>query len=270
MSRPVHVGITSGRKGDELTAAFARSGAEAQWGATTGGDAIAGDDDIAAALDRVLAVEPAFFAASTGKGMRVLADSAERTGRRAALMHMLDAARIAARASKAVGGLGRLGAQPEWVAPGERDAEVAEWVRTQAAGGDTVAVQVHGGPSHEYGRLASHGIDVEVLQPYRSAPPEDPAPGRRLVEAALARELDIVVFTSPAAVHGFDAIARDAGRDDAAREALTRDVSVAVIGPVTRVAALEAGYEPVVEPRMHRSGSLVRAVLEWWALTGPA
>lgn len=269
MSRPVRVGITSGRKGDELTGAFARSGASAQWGPTTGGDKVATDDDIAAAIDRVLSTEPAFFAASTGKGMRVLADAADRTGRRAVLAQMLDSARIAARGSKAVGGLGRLGVQPEWVAPGERDAEVVEWVGAQAATGDTAAVQVHGAPTHPYGALASAGLAVEVLQPYTSEPPDDPTPGRELIDAALSRELDIVVFTSPSAVHGLDAIARADGRDDAVREALAHDVAVAVVGPVTRSAAVDAGYEPIVEPAMHRSGSLVRAVLEWWALAAP-
>jgi uroporphyrinogen-III synthase len=73
-----------------------------------------------------------------------------------------------------------------------------------------------------------------------------------------------VTFTSPGAVHGLAALAGSAGLGAQVRAALSGPVRAAVVGPVTRGSANDAGYVPVIEPATHRSGALLRAVMDWW------
>lgn len=258
------VGVTAARKGDQLATAFERRGARVLHGPTLGGDRPAGDEELAAAVDRLARLRPRWFAASTGMGMRLLGAAAGRTGRRDALVRVLAEATVAARGVKAAGGLGRLDVRPAWTAPDELDSQVETWLAGRARPGDVVAVQVHGARAHPYGGLARVGASVEILAPYVSAPPDDPMPGTRLVHAVTGGDLDVVTFTSPGAVDGLDGLAHAGGLGDRVRTALSGPVAVAAVGPVTRRAAERAGYTVTVEPENPRSGALVRDVMTWW------
>jgi uroporphyrinogen-III synthase len=258
------VGVTGARKGAELVTAFERRGARVLHGPTLGGDRPVDDDTLAAAVDRLADLGPPWFAASTGTGVRLLTDAAERTGRLDALVRLLADATVVARGAKAAGGLKRLGVDPAWVAPDERDAQVEQWLATRVRPGDVVAVQVHGAGAHPYGELARLGAALEVVTPYVSTPPDDTEPGTRLARAVVAGELDVVTFTSPGAVHGLAALAEAAGIGAVVRSALNGPVAVAAVGPVTALAVRQAGYPVTIEPDNPRSGGLVRAVMGWW------
>lgn len=258
------VGVTGARKGAELAAAFERRGARVLHGPTLGGDRASSDTELAAAIDRLAGLRPSWFAASTGMGMRLLTEAAERTGRRDTLVRVLSGATVVARGLKATGGLKRLGITPAWVAPDELDSQVETWLADRVRPGDVVAVQVHGAGTRPYGLLTSAGAVLEVLSPYVSVPPDDPRPGTRLARAAADGELDVVTFTSPGAARGLAALADGAGLADRVREALTGPVAVAVVGAVTEAAVREAGYSVTIEPGDPRTGALVRAVMAWW------
>ncbi|WP_329259617.1 uroporphyrinogen-III synthase [Actinoallomurus sp. NBC_01490] len=263
----IRVGVTAARKGAELVTAFERRGARVLHGPTLGGDRPVDDDTIAAAIDRLVELRPLWFAASTGMGMRLLAAAAERTGRRDALVRALQNATVVARGQKAAGGLKRLGVTPVWIAPDERDFQVEAWLAEHVRTGEVVAVQVHGAGGDPYGKLMETGAIVEKLAPYVSAPPDDPGPGTRLAEAAVAGELDVVTFMSPSAAHGLATLADAAGIGDRVREALNGPVAVAAVGPVTGDGARDAGYAVTIESD-NRAGALVRAVMSWWADRG--
>ncbi|GAA4516508.1 hypothetical protein GCM10023191_087570 [Actinoallomurus oryzae] len=263
----IRVGVTSARKGAELVTAFERRGARVLHGPTLGGDRPVDDDVIAVAIDRLVELRPLWFAASTGMGMRLLAAAAERTGRRDALVRALQNATVVARGQKAAGGLKRLGVTPVWVAPDERDFQVEAWLAEHVRTDEVVAVQVHGAGGDPYGKLIQTGAIVEKLAPYVSAPPDDPGPGTRLAEAAVAGELDVVTFMSPSAAHGLATLANAAGIGDRVREALNGPVAVATVGPVTGDGARDAGYAVTIESD-NRAGALVRAVMSWWADRG--
>jgi uroporphyrinogen-III synthase len=265
----LRVGVTSGRKGAELADALIRRGARPVLGPTVAGDRPEPDDAIIGQTDAVLAARPAWLAASTGVGMRLWAQVAERHGRLARLQQVLGGTRRLARGAKAVGGLkGAFGLAPEWVADNETDAEVAARLVEEVEPGQVVVVQLHGGPSVAYDVVAGDaGAEVLTVLPYRSVLPDDTGPARRLVDQVVDGCVDLLVFTSPGAVHNLMAIAGECGRDTPARvrEAIDGGAAIAAVGPVTAGACREAGLALSLVPSRARTGDLLRAIEAWSA-----
>lgn len=263
----LRVGVTGARKGAELTTTLERRGARVVHGPTLAGDVPAADAVLTAAIDGILDRPPQVFAASTGMGMRLLAEVAAAEGRSEQLGAALRAATVLARGAKARGGLARLQVEPDWTAPDELDRQVVDELRRRAAPGrDRVVVQAHGAGGRVYDRLAGDGLDVEVVRPYVSAPLEDPGPAVDLVTALADGRLDVVVVTSPGAVHGLADVADGIGRGADVRAVLGVEgaAAVAAVGPVTAAAVEEHGWVARIVPEVHRTGGLVRA-LETWA-----
>ena len=260
------IGVTGARKGAELATTLQRRGARVLHGPTLAGDVPAEDAVLAAAIDRLVDRPPALFAASTGMGMRLLAELADTHGRTQQLRASIGGARVLARGAQARGGLQRLEVVPDWTAPDELDRQVADELRRRARPGDRVVVQAHGAGGRVYDRLGEHGLDVEVVRPYVSAPLDDPGPAAELASAVADGSLDVVVVTSPGAVHGLADVAAGIGRTDAITAALGArgGVAVAAVGPVTAAAVEEHGWAARIVPDTHRTGALVRA-LEAWA-----
>lgn len=262
----LRVGVTGARKGAELAEALRRRGAHPVHGPTLAGDVPAPDGELTAMVERIVDRAPTVFTASTGMGMQLLADVAEAEGRTGPLRAAVDRAHVLARGAKARGGLQRLQVVPDWTASDELDRQVADEVRRVAGPHDRVVAQAHGAGGVVYDRLAEAGLDVEVVRPYVSAPLDDPGPARSLAAAALAGELDAVVFTSPGAVHGLGRLAREQGRGHDLARVLGPEgpVAVVVVGPVTAAAVEDEGWCVRVVPEVHRTGGMVRA-LEAWA-----
>lgn len=268
----LRVGVTSGRKGAELAAALERRGAVPTWGPTVGGDRAEPDEAILAQTEAVLAARPTWVAASTGVGMRLWAEVAERHGRFEELRTVLAGARRLARGAKAVGGLrGTFGLDPEWVAEHETDAEVARRLVDSAVPGATVAVQLHGGPSRAYAGVEHAGMGLLTVLPYRSVLPEDTGPALALVRRLLDGGIDLLVFTSPGAAYNLMALAEelDPRAPGQVREAVEDGVAVAAVGPVTAGACRQAGLDVTLTPRRFRTGDLLRDVDAWWAASRP-
>lgn len=259
------VGVTGARKGAELAATLRRRGASVVHGPTLAGDVPAERATLVDAIADVVARPPALFAASTGTGMRLLADVAEERDTLEPLQQALGPAVVLARGAKARGGLGRLGVRPDWTAPDELDQQVADEIRRRARPDARIVVQGHGAGGRVYDRLAREGLQVTVVRPYVSSPLDDPGPAGEVVTAIADGRMDVVVVTSPGAVHGLADVA-DQQRDDQLRAALGPGgrTAVAAVGPVTAAAVREHGWDPAIVPDTHRTGPLVRA-LEAWA-----
>lgn len=262
----LRVGVTGARKAGELARALERQGAEPVIGPLVSTDLPMDDEAIVAATDVIIAAAPTWVAASTGVGMRLWADVAERHGRLEDLRRTLTGARRVARGAKAVGGLAGLGCRPHHVTPDETDEAVAAWLAAEATPGETLAVQLHGGETSAYQRLDDHGFHVLRVRPYVAGlPPEHEEPARALVRAVAARALDVVTFTSPGAARNLFELAGELG-PDTLREvtaALRSDVAVAVIGPVTAEVFTTRGVPVAIAPDRHRQGDLVRAIARW-------
>lgn len=268
----LRVGVTAGRKGAELTAALERRGAQPTWGPAVGGDRPEPDERIVAQTDAVLAARPGWLAASTGVGLRLWAEVAERHGRLDELRALVAGARRLARGRKAVGGLqGTFGVGPEWVASLETDAEVAQRLAELVPPGEAVAVQLHGGPSRAYEAVERAGAQLLPVLPYRSVLPEDTRPALDLVRRVLDGGIDLLVFTSPGAAHNLMLLAGDLGPTVPARlrETVARGVDVAAVGPVTAGACHHVGLEATITPERSRTGDLLRAIESCADTRGP-
>jgi uroporphyrinogen III methyltransferase/synthase len=100
--------------------------------------------------------------------------------------------------------------------------------------------------------LTGRGARVDVVEAYRTAPPERPDP-RELADLAMG--VDAAVFTSGSAVrHLFGLLG-----DDATRMAL-RGATIACIGPVTAGVARALGLEVHIEPSEHTIPAVVGAL----------
>lgn len=264
----LRVGVTGARRGAELATTLRRRGAEVLHGPTLAGDVPADRATLAAAIEDLLGRPPALFAASTGMGMRLLAQVAEEHGQVQGVQQVLQSAVVLARGAKARGGLGRLDVRPDWTAPDELDHQVADELRDRASRADRIVVQGHGAGGRVYQRLAADGLDVTVVRPYVSAPLADPGPATQLVTAVAAGRVDVVVVTSPGAVHGLADVAVGQQLDAEVRQALGAGgaTAIAAVGPVTAAAVREHGWTARIVPDAHRTGALVRA-LEAWAAT---
>ena len=95
--------------------------------------------------------------------------------------------------------------------------------------------------------LRELGAEVEVVTTHRTVPAAEPAPE---VRAELETGVDLVTFTSPSSVRGFDRLHEGPPIAPAA-----------VIGPVTAAAAREAGYEVPIEADEFTVDGLVGAVV---------
>lgn len=260
----LRIGVTGSRKGEELAAALERREAVPLLGPTLQVVPPDGDARLLADTDAVVAAAPAWFAASTGAGMRAWVDAADAHGRGDDLRRVLRQATCVARGPKAVGGLRYAGADAAHVSPQETDADLAGWLRGQLARGDVLGVQLHGEPEADpYRALGDAGVGVRSVAPLRCGLPDDAEPARRLVKSACNGELDVVVCTSRPAVRGLFDIARAMGGDDDLRAAFADGVAAAAVGPVTAAALEAAGVAVSMMPTRFRTGELLRVLEEW-------
>ncbi len=257
------VAVTGARRGQDLVDAFERRGATVIHAPMLSGDHPADDAEIVADTEVILGLRPQWIVATTGIGMRLWLEAAERAGLRGRLEDLMAGTRCIARSAKAEGGLVGAGITPAWVSPKETDATVAAWLASRALPGDAVAVQLHGGHPRAYDGLVDAGLDVVSVMPYRTGPPTDLARARELVDALVAEEVDVLTFTSPGAVRNLvDVAGADA---DALRAVARTRTAVAAVGPVTAGTCEDVGLPVRMSPVRYRSMDLVREVEAWLA-----
>jgi uroporphyrinogen-III synthase len=172
----------------------------------------------------------------------------------------LGRAHLVARGAKARGALRAAGLADDWSPESESCEEVLAYLLDRGVAGQRIAVQLHGEDQPDFvDGLRSAGAEVVEVSVYRWAPPADPVPLRRLIEAVVARQVDAVAFTSAPAV---EAVLAGAGRDrPAVLDALRRHALAACVGRVTAAPLRELGVE-VLEPSRPRLGALARALLD--------
>ena len=100
--------------------------------------------------------------------------------------------------------------------------------------------------------LIRRGAHVDVVEAYRTAPPEHPDPGTL---AELAVGVDAAIFTSGSAIRHLFALLGDDGAQLALKGAV-----IACIGPVTAGVARALGLEVHVEPAEHTVPAVAEAL----------
>lgn len=105
--------------------------------------------------------------------------------------------------------------------------------------------------------LREQGIEVDVVDAYRTEIPHESVSRVREVFAESAAPLDAATFTSASTVENFMALLREAGQ-----AAPPLNLPAISIGPVTSASLREAGWEPVAEAAEHHIDGLVQVVLQ--------
>jgi uroporphyrinogen-III synthase len=225
---------------------------------------LAADEGIRLATESLLTRPPDVVVANTGIGVRAWFAAAESWGLGDALHTALAQARILARGPKAAGAIITTGLTVAWRAPSEALADVVDEIITSSAptarARSRVAFQLDGAVAQpEADRLRGAGFDVVELPVYTWQLPDDARPALRLVEAACARQLDAITFTSAAAVHNLVELAEQHGRADELRDALSDSVVPMCVGPVCAQAAQECGISGV-QPERARLGAMIHTL----------
>ncbi len=265
----LRVGVTSARKGVELSEALERKGAVVTWGPTVATVPPESDAELLSATDAVLAASPSWVAASTGAGTRAWVEAADTHKRGEALRQLLLQASVVARGPKAAGALRAMGVKPLYVSPQETDADVAAWLVPRVEPGETVAIQVHStDDGRAYSELDRRKVTVLRVSAYRCVLPEDRGPARDLIRRIIRGDIDVVVSTSAPAVRNLLVIANEMGQLARLGSALRERVAVAAVGPVTATAYEQAGLSVSIMPERFRTGDLIRCIDGWASRRG--
>jgi uroporphyrinogen-III synthase len=257
----ITIGITAERRAEDFIAALQRHGATVVHAPAIRIVPLPHDTLLRAATADILAEPVGFTAITTGAGFRGWLEAARGWGLSEQLLSVLRDSRVFARGPKASGALRAAGLREEWSAPGESNVELFAHLLESAISGARVAVQLHGTQLPEHtDALCAAGATVVELQPYRWLAPAEPALVHRLVDAAIARKVDAVAFTSAPAAANFLSFARETGRYDELVAALKRDVVCACVGPVTAGPLTELGV-PTLQPERQRLGALVKLLV---------
>lgn len=245
------IGITAERRAEEQGDLFRKRGAAIMYGPTLRVFSVVDAEELRATTLEIIAQPPDFLLASTGFGMRTWLSAAEAWGLRPALLEALGRAKVANRGAKAASANNAAGLSEWWRAPNERFDELVERVLVEPLAGTRVALQLHGRAEPAAAvRLEAAEAEVIEVDAYRTSLPADPGPAHALIEAACARELAAVTFTTAPAVHNLFVLAREASREHALRRALNGPVVAACVGPVCAEGAVDEGIlDPLLPPR---------------------
>ncbi|MEE6272774.1 uroporphyrinogen-III synthase [Georgenia wangjunii] len=260
------IGVTSDRRAEDLIAALERRGAHVLHAPALRIAPVAEDVRLVEDTRSVLAARPAVTVVTTAYGMRRWTEAADAAGLGEELMRTLEASRIYTRGPKARGAVRAAGLDDVGIAEDERTSSVIDMLLAEGVAGRTVVVQLHGYTDGEQlRRLTDAGATVLTVEPYRWVKPDGADRLPRLIEAACARNLDVVTFTSAPAVDALLSTAGELGLAENLVQALRTDVVAAAVGPVTAGPLRAAGVEPIV-PERFRMGALIRLVCEHLAL----
>ncbi|GHH95974.1 uroporphyrinogen-III synthase [Streptomyces capillispiralis] len=256
------VGVTAARRADELGALLERRGAVVLHAPALRIVPLADDSELLAATKDIIGQVPDIAVATTAIGFRGWVEAADGWGLGEDLLARLRGVRILARGPKVKGAIRAAGLTEEWSPASESLAEVLDRLLEEGVDGLRIAVQLHGEPLPGFVEsLRAGGADVVGVPVYRWLPPEDIGPVDRLLDAAVARTLDAVTFTSAPAAASLLSRAEERGQLDDVLAALGHDVLSACVGPVTALPLQARGID-TVQPERFRLGPLVQLLCQ--------
>jgi uroporphyrinogen-III synthase len=256
------------RRSAEIATLIQNSGGRAMVAPATREVAAANSADVSRFVTALLENKIDLVIFLTGVGTRALARSVEPFCSREQFVSALRKVPVLARGPKPVAALKELTVPIAWNVP-----EPNTWreilqvldVNKVPLNGRLVAVQEYGVPSKDLLLgLKKRGAEVLTVHVYDWALPEDVAPLKNAIQALLAGQVDVVLFTAAIQVHHLLQVAEEASCKDSLVAAL-RKTRIASIGPVTSEALGEYGISASLEPTHPKMGFLVKEAAEFRA-----
>jgi uroporphyrinogen-III synthase len=256
------IGVTSDRRSEDLIDAFERRGARVLHAPTLRIAHASEDGGIIADTRAIITARPQVLLATTGYGIRRWFEVADAAGLGDALTDALGSSRILVRGPKARGGIRAAGLRDSGMSGVETTESLVDLALTESVPNSVIAVQLHGFTDEtQLDRLrAEHSVLTAAPYRWTHIGGADERV-QRLIEAIVARQLDVVTFTSAPAVHALLVAADDLGLADAVVGALRGEVLAAAVGPVTAAPLIANGIVPI-QPERFRMGALIRLVCE--------
>jgi uroporphyrinogen-III synthase len=254
------IGVTADRRAAEQADLLRGQGAEVIVGPVLTIVQHIDDVELRLVTEQLIEHPPDVLVATTGIGVRGWIGAAETWGLDAHLMEALRQSVVIARGPKPKGVLQQLGV-PVWrTEPTERLDRLVDDLVERGVAGQRIAIQYYGNEvPWALSTLELAGASVVPIRVYRWSQPADPVPAQRLLAEVLAKRVDAVTFTSPAAVRHLFELAGDQESGEL-RAALAGPVLAACVGPVTAEALEALGATPACNPERGRLGLLVRSL----------
>lgn len=257
------IGVTADRRADEQISLLAGRGADCMHGPTVRTHPIRAEAEIRAATEQLIADPTDFVVATTGIGVRGWLEAADALELLGPLKDALGRTRLFVRGPKAHGAAITAGLAVEWNAETATTAEIITHLKTAAAAGDRVAIQVDGAPDQPIvNEIEALGLDVLVIPVYRWSLPADQGPAEALIRAVAERRVDAVTFTSRPAAQNFAQIATELDLREEVESAFASDVVPCCVGSISAEGlAAYPDVEPLV-PERFRLGAMVQTLTE--------
>lgn len=202
----------------------------------------------------------------TGVGTEALFEGLARRYSEAKLASLIRETFVAVRGPKPLAALNKRGISPQLKAPEPNTWEdlIQEFERLQFSFSEkTVAIQEYGIPSLElYDWLTEQAAKPLPVSIYRWELPDDIAPLRQAIEATIAGEFDVLLWTSAQQVVHVLEIAAQMGVQEKWLEWANRCVNGS-IGPTASFRLRQRGIEPALEPSHPKMAHLVRETIEF-------
>ncbi len=211
-------------------------------------------------VHRLLVGEIGVVAFLTGVGFQYLLSAVERQVPAQRYLDALADSVTIARGPKVVQAMRDAGLRPtHMVPPPHTWREVLQTIDQQVPiDNQVVAIQEYGDSNVSLvAGLEARGARVVTVSVYRWELPEDPTPLARVVQALVAGDVAVALFTSAIQVTHLLQVARDLGVEPALRQAMWHTV-VGSIGPATSEMLRRCELPVDVEPAHHQMGHLVR------------
>jgi len=249
------------RRSTEIATLIENCGGRAMVAPATREVPAANSADVARFAGALLEVKIDLVIFLTGVGTRALARAIEPFCAREEFVSALSRVPVLARGPKPVAALKELGVPIVWNVPEPNTwREILKVLDTNkvALQGQRVAVQEYGIPSKDLVQgLQERGAEVLAVHVYDWALPEDTAPLRSAIQALIAGNVEVALFTAAIQVHHLLQVAEEMSCRDSLVAALGK-IKVASIGPVTSEALGEYGIRVSMEPTHPKMGFLVR------------
>ena len=199
----------------------------------------------------------------TGVGASLLLKAASNYRSRAELVLGLSKLTLICRGPKLSSALKPFGLRPTFAVPEPNTWRevVRKLDAASPVAGKRVWIQEYGTPNLELiHSLSTRGAEVRSIHVYSWALPEDTAPLKAAILKIVRVQAHVAIFTTALQIEHVLSVAREMGMVSAVRRALSSEIVVASVGPVTSEALQRHGIASDIVPGHPKLGHLILAV----------